>query len=122
MAKILIIEDEESIREVYTQILKESGFTIDEAKDGEEGLEKASQGGYDLILLDIIMPKKDGLSVLKELQTHPPIVPNKKIVMLSVLNSDQFIQSSLAMGADGYLIKSVLTPDQVVSEVNNFLS
>lgn len=121
MASILLVEDDNFTRELYNQILSAAGHQVAVVKDGEEGWEKASHGGYDLILLDILMPRLDGLSLLKRLKQLEPQPANKKIVMLTVMSNDQIIKEAMQVGADGYLIKSALTPDQVVAEVNNFL-
>lgn len=121
MARILLVEDDKSAREFYELLLKDEGYQVETAVDGEEGFLKASEGGYDLILLDVILPKKDGLSVLQELKQTPPKVPNKKIVMLTVLNQDEFIKSALKTGADGYLMKPALKPDEILAEVRAFL-
>ena len=120
--KILIIEDEQYLRDLYAQILQDAGYSIDTAGDGEEGWKKASAGGYDLVLIDIIMPKLDGITLLKRLKQNPPAIPNKKTVMLTVLREDKYIKDALANGADGYLMKSSLTPDQIVTEVTNLLN
>ena len=120
--KILIVEDEQYLRDLYAQILQDVGYSVDTAGDGEEGWKKASAGGYDLVMIDIIMPKLDGLTLLKRLKQDPPTVPNKKTVMLTVLREDKYIKESLANGADGYLMKSALTPDQIVLEVTNILA
>ena len=121
MAKILIVEDEQYLRELYEQLLSDAGHTIDTAANGQEGWEKASAGGYDLVLLDIIMPKLDGMAILKRLKQTPPSIPNKKIVMLTVLREDHYIQEALTQGADGYLMKPSFTPDQIVTEVEKIL-
>src|SRR3989338_10608798 len=120
--KILIVEDEQYLRDLYAQILQDVGYSVDTAGDGEEGWKKASAGGYDLVMIDIIMPKLDGLTLLKRLKQDPPTVPNKKTVMLTVLREDKYIKESLANGADGYLMKSALTPDQIVLEGTNILA
>lgn len=121
MKRILLVEDDKFIHEVYQTILEKAGYEVEVAKDGEVGLAKASEGGYDLILLDIILPKKDGLTVLKELQKTAPQKPNKKIVMLTVLDQKPFIKGALESGADGYLMKTVLTPNEVLKEVKVLL-
>ncbi|MBI4066986.1 response regulator [Candidatus Gottesmanbacteria bacterium] len=79
MAKILLAEDEEILRNLYVQVLKDAGLEAETVKDSEEAYTKALVGGYDLILLDIMMPKMDGISVLKKLKSNPPPIPNKKI-------------------------------------------
>ena len=66
--KILVVEDEEYIRDLYVQILQKEGYLVDSASDGEEAFMKMSKKEYDLILLDIILPKIDGLQVLEKLK------------------------------------------------------
>lgn len=121
MAKILLVEDEQYTRELYASLLKEAGYEVDTAEDGEKGFSMAMKEGYDLILLDIILPKKDGVTFLKDLRRLDPKRRNRKVVMLTVLERDEFIKSALKSGADGYLIKSALKPDQVLSEIKSFL-
>ena len=79
-------------------------------------------GGYDLILLDIMLPKMDGLEVLKKLKEKPPNEKNGPVVLLTNLGQDSIIKKGFELGASGYLIKSSMNPDQVLSEVKVFLS
>ena len=118
---ILIIEDEVDIREVYTDILEEAGFTVIEAVDGDEGLSKALAGGWDLLLLDIMLPKIDGLEILKKVRGQEALA-HKPVVLLTNLGRESIIKEGFEVGANGYLIKSELTPDQMVSEVKGFLN
>jgi DNA-binding response OmpR family regulator len=83
--KILIIEDEEALLDIYVTLLKEEGFEVDGARDGQEGLDKMLTGGYDLVLLDIIMPRLNGRDVLTKYKESAPKLPNKKIVPLTNL-------------------------------------
>lgn len=122
MQRILLVEDEENIRDLYEQILSGAGFAVDTAQNGEEGYTKAKTGEYDLILLDIIMPKLDGLSVLKRLKLAPNHTKNQKVVIMSVLGDPQYIDDALKSGADDYLIKSNLTPEQVAEKIKAILS
>jgi two-component system, OmpR family, response regulator ResD len=119
--KILIVEDDQFLREFYQELLQGEGFQVDAAEDGEVGLTKAKLGGYSLILLDIMMPKKDGLQVLRELKLAPPSTPNGPIVVLTNLGQDVIIKQCFEMGAIGYLIKSSMNPDQVLTEVHSYL-
>jgi len=119
--RILLIDDEAYTRELYEELLKGEGYEVVAAEEGEAGLVEAVKGGFDLILLDIIMPKKDGVSFLREYQTLKPQKPNGKIVMLTVLGEDALIKTCLELGAAGYLIKSELTPDQIIAEIKNYL-
>lgn len=120
-AKILIIEDDQFLRDFYEELLKGAGYTVDTAADGEVGLQKLIQGGWNLILLDIMLPKKDGLQILRDLKGVSTPLPNGPIVALTNLGQDSVINQCFDLGANGYLIKSAMDPDDVLSEVNNFL-
>lgn len=120
--KILLVDDDPDLRDIYDEIFTEAGFQVDFAIDGEEGLNKILNGTYDLILLDIMMPKIDGLTVLKKLKTSGINFPSQTIIMLSQLNEEKVIQEALNLGAKDYLIKSDYTPDQVLKKVNDILN
>lgn len=119
--KILIVEDDQFLREFYQELLQSEGFIVDVAADGDVALSKASAGGYALILLDIILPKKDGLQILRDLKVSPPREANGPIVVLTNLGQDVIIKQSYALGAGGYLIKSAMNPDQVLNEIKSYL-
>ncbi len=120
--EILIVEDDQFLREFYQELLQMEGYTVDVAADGEIGLQKILSGGYKLILLDIMLPKKDGLQILKDAKTSPPKVANGAIVILTNLGQDSIIKQCFDLGAHGFLIKSALNPDQVLSEIKNLLT
>jgi CheY-like chemotaxis protein len=120
-AKILVIEDEPPLRELYVELLTDSGYQVEFAVDGEAGLEKIQKGGWDLILLDVILPKIDGLNVLQQIQANPPITSNGPIVLLTALAQDSLVHKALNSGAAGYLVKPEITPEQVLQEVEKFL-
>jgi DNA-binding response OmpR family regulator len=121
MAKILLVEDDQFTRELYESLLKEAGYEVTVASDGKTGFAEALKGGFDLILLDMMLPKKDGISFLEDLKKAKPKKVNKKIIILTVLDQDEFIKMAFQKGADGYLMKSSLTPDEVLKEVAAFL-
>ncbi len=116
--RVIIIEDDTFLREMYQELLTDEGYEVDIALNGAEGLEKLQNNHYDLALLDIMMPQKDGLQVLREIPEDQRKCP---FVMLTNLGQDQVIKDALALGASGYLIKSSLAPDQVVAKVEEFL-
>ncbi|OGC92233.1 hypothetical protein A3D85_00195 [Candidatus Amesbacteria bacterium RIFCSPHIGHO2_02_FULL_47_9] len=120
--KILVVEDDQALRDLYVIILQDAGFAVDQAADGEEAYELLKKGGYDLVLLDIVLPKLDGIHLLENLHQSPPSLPNKKIVVLSNLGHDEIIGNAISLGASGYLIKSDYTPDQIVTRVREFLN
>lgn len=118
--RLLIIEDDQDLRELYVEVLRDEGFEVAEAADGQVGLEKAKAGDYDLLLLDIMLPKVDGLQILKSIKESSDLskIP---VVMLTNLGRESIIKEGFTLGADGYIIKSEYTPDQVVAEVRKFL-
>jgi len=119
--RILVVEDEKFLRELYYDILSGEGFTVDQAADGEEGYRMMSQGGYDVVLLDIMLPKMDGLSILEKLSMNAPVKPNGAVVILSNLEQDAAIAKAVTMGARGYMIKSDHTPDQLIAKVKSYM-
>lgn len=120
--RILIIDDDLYLRDLYKEILESSGYEVDTAIDGEEGIQKIKQGGYDLVLLDMMLPKLDGLGILTQLsQTQPP-PKNGPIILLTNLGHEPVIQEALQKGAVAYLIKADITPDQLLSEVKKYLT
>ena len=119
--KILIVEDDQFLREFYQELLQGEGYTVDIAPDGEEGLKKIQENEYNLVMLDIMMPKLDGLQVLRELKIHPPKSGKVAIVILTNLGQDTVIKQCFELGAEGYLIKSALNPDQVLQEIHSYL-
>jgi len=118
--KILIVEDDQFLRELYSDVLKAEGYATDIAIDGEEGLKKIKEGGYDLVLLDIIMPKINGLEIMKRIKTNPPALSNKCVIFLTNLDKEEEIKAALQLG-NGYLIKSQTTPGSLVQEVKAYL-
>jgi CheY-like chemotaxis protein len=119
---ILIVEDDQFTRELYQEALSDAGYLITAAVNGVEGLEKAKQGGYDLVLLDIMMPDLDGLSLLARLKEHPPIKNIGAIIMLTNLAHDPVIKQAEELGAKDFLIKSNYSLDQLVDKIKKFLN
>lgn len=120
--KILIVEDDQFLREFYQELLQADGYLIDLAADGETAAEKLAEGGYDLVMLDIMLPKKDGLEILREIKTNPPKKLVGPVVVLTNLGQDAIIKQAFALGAAGYIVKSAMNPDQVLEEIHNYLS
>ncbi len=119
--KILLVEDEDFIRELYVRQLTKNGFLIKSAVDGQSGLEMLKQESFDLLLLDIMLPGMNGLQLLREFKTQ---YPNSKMItiLLTNLGQEAVIKEGFELGAQAYLIKASYTPDQVVNEVKNALS
>jgi DNA-binding response OmpR family regulator len=100
--KILIVEDDKKVANLIRRGLEAETFEVDAAKDGEEGMRMALEGGYSLLILDLMLPKRDGLSIVKELRARKVMVP---ILMLTAKDSLEDIVSGLNSGSDGYLTK-----------------
>lgn len=121
MAKILIVEDEVALLDIYSEVLVEAGHQIVKALNGREALVQLDKEKFDLVLLDLMMPEVDGMEVLKTVRENAEKYGDIKIVILTNSASDVVIKQSFDAKVNGYLIKTELTPQQVVEEVNGFL-
>lgn len=119
--KILVVEDEEYIRDLYVQILQKEGYLVDSASDGEEAYVKISKKEYDLILLDIILPKIDGLQVLEKLKKESKKI-SAPVVLLTNLSQEVVVAKAVDYGVRGYMVKSDLTPQDIINEVRGYLN
>ncbi|OGK51995.1 hypothetical protein A2966_04300 [Candidatus Roizmanbacteria bacterium RIFCSPLOWO2_01_FULL_41_22] len=120
--RILIVEDEMYIRELYQRLLLAEGYQVDTAADGEAGLMAIKKGGYDLVLLDIILPKLDGLKILEYIAgDQQAIKANKGIVILSNLGQETIVSHGKFLGVKGHLVKTDLTPQEFINEVKKYL-
>ena len=111
--KVLVVEDEISIQRILQYDLMQSGFSVDLASDGEEGLQKALADEYDVMLLDVMLPKRDGFSVCKELRNRGN---STYIVILSARDDELDRVLGLDVGADDYMTKP-FSSREVVSKV-----
>jgi len=120
--KILVVEDEPLLLDVYKESLDGEEFIVDTAADGNQAWDKLSQGGFDLVLLDVILPEKDGLQLLRDLKKNPAKNPNKKIVFMTNLAEEGLIKQAKGLGVDEVMVKSDMTPAEFVGRVKEFLS
>lgn len=118
--KILIVDDDIILRQMYEERLKAEGYEIDSAADGEEALKIAKEKQHDLILLDIMMPKINGLDVLKMLKADED-TKNIPIILLTALIQDVDKQKGLAFGASDYIVKSETMPGEVIEKIERVL-
>lgn len=118
--KILLVEDEDFIRELYVRQLTKEGFQVKSAIDGQTGLDALKTEQFDLLLLDIMLPGINGLQLLRTFKTHNP---NSLMItiLLTNLGQEAVIKEGFELGAQAYLIKASYTPDQVVTEVKHAL-
>jgi len=113
---ILIVDDEVSLRHALRDKLLLEGFSALEAKNGEEGLETALREHPDLILLDIVMPVMDGITMLKNLRADA-WGQNAKVIMLTNLNGDGKVADAIVWGTQDYLVKSDWRLEDVVAKI-----
>jgi DNA-binding response OmpR family regulator len=119
--KILIAEDEESLVKVFREKFEREKFTVEFVMVGDLVLSAVKKFMPDIILLDIILPKKTGLVILKELKDDPE-VKHIPIIMISNLDGDEQIKESIKLGAIDYLVKSQHPINEVVEKVNNAIA
>jgi len=115
-SKVLLIEDHQFLRELYAKNLKRRDYDVEVAKDGEDGLEKVKSFKPDIILLDIIMPDKSGIEVLKELKSNSKYKKIPVILLTAVCEIDK-IRECLGIGALGYIIK-VTSTEEIIHKVD----
>lgn len=120
MPKILIVEDDPILLKTLREFLSAEKFEVLCAADGEEGVRAAKSEKPDLILLDIILPKKDGYEVIKEIKSDPQ-VQNVPIILLTNLGGIHDVEKALKLGATTYLIKSDYKLEEVVKKVKETL-
>ena len=119
--RLLLIEDDEFTRDLYKDVFTKAGFEGETAADGEEGVVKAREGSYKLILLDVMMPKLDGLGVLKALKASPAKSANGPILLLTNLAHDPVVTEAIQNGAKDSLVKADYNPDELVTKVKSYL-
>ncbi|MEX0869865.1 MAG: response regulator [Candidatus Spechtbacterales bacterium] len=118
--KILLIEDDPFLTEIYTTKFEEVGYDIEVANNGEDGSNLAKETSPDVILLDIILPKINGLEVLTMLKKEEKL-KNTPIIILSNLGAAEDVNRAIDLGANDYLIKSQYTPSEVVAKIEEVL-
>lgn len=120
--RILLVEDEEMIRDLYARHLREAGYDVSEVGDGEEAYTAILKGNYDLVLLDIMIPSFSGTSILRTLKADPSAKNLKcKIVMLTNLDQESVKDESAYYGVDGYLVKNQIDVLHLADEIKKYL-
>lgn len=105
---------------MYQNMLTLENYQVGLATSGEEGLKKALEEKPDLILLDIIMPKMNGIQVLQKLKEDPK-TKNTAVVVLTVVGEKEIVEKCLELGAEGYIVKSSLNLQELLSEIKSYL-
>jgi len=121
MAKILLAEDDLFLRDIYTEVLAAEKFEVTSAVDGEQASEKLKIGGWDLVLLDVYMPKMSGIEVLNHFNKAQLQSLAKHIVFMT--NNDEGKELNDALDkTEGYILKSSFTPDQLIAKIRQYLA
>ncbi len=115
--RVLVVDDDAHIRELCRLYLTHDGFQVDEATDGQEALDAIAQNAYDLVVLDLMMPRVDGFDVLSEVRGRDGWLP---VVLLTAMGDEEDRILGLDMGADDYVIKP-FSPKELVARVKAVL-
>lgn len=115
-----MVEDETALRTMYSLWLKKAGYTVVTAEDGLEGVEKSVHESPDLVLLDVLLPKKDGFEVLTEIRRNPK-TKSLPVIILSSLDQDFEQKHGLTLGAMHYLVKTTISPELLYKTVEEVL-
>ncbi len=118
--RVLIVEDEQMLAEMYSTKFAMEGFEVAKALDGAAGLEQARAVNPDIILLDIIMPKLDGFAALKELKADANL-KRTPVILLTNLGQEDDIRKGKQLGADDYFVKANHSPQEIVEKVRAVL-
>ena len=118
--KILMIEEDHFLRKIYRDKLSRSGFEFFEATNGEEGLNKIIAERPDIVLLDLILPRKNGFDVLIDIKSNKN-TENIPVLILSNLGQESDIERGLALGAKDYLVKTEVSLSEVVEKAKEQL-
>jgi len=121
MAKILIIEDDSMMARVYEKAFRFDQHEVELAGNGVQGLEKINENKPDLILLDLMMPKMDGLEFLDKIKANPK-TKNIPVVVLTNLADEDAAQQALSRGAVKFIVKSEQTPQKAVKIIDEILA
>jgi len=116
--QILIVEDEHPLAHALELKFRHEGFETTIASDGDEALKEATKGGYDIILLDLIMPRMDGFTFLQEMKAKGIHTPT---IILSNLGQDEDKNRAKELGAVGYFVKSNTPIMEIVKQVQSIL-
>lgn len=120
MPRILLVEDDSILRRAYSTILTREGYEVYQAVDGQHALEKAAEINPELILLDLLMPKMDGIEFLKQydiLTKHPTV----KVIVFSNSSMSEKMQQAMKLGAKKYMVKANIPPKEIIKLVKEEL-
>lgn len=120
MAKVLVVEDDKFLTSAYRAKLTKSGFEVQVASDGEEALQILLTFEPNIILLDLVMPRKDGFATLPEIRAMEKF-RTTPVIVTSNLGQKEDVDKAMSLGASDYIIKSDLSMDALVTKINDTL-
>jgi len=116
---IVLVEDDKILSKVVYEELSDAGFDVSNAYDGEEALKVIQSAKPDLILLDLVLPKKHGFDVLEQLKQSPD-TKEIPVIIITMLGSDDDIKKGIQLGADDYIVKAQHAVAEIVEKVSEF--
>lgn len=119
--KILLVDDDQALRQLYSVELSGRQYDVATAADGDEGVTKAQTDKPDIILLDIMMPKTDGIAALAKIKADPNL-KNTPVIMLTNFGQENLVQQAFSLGAVDYLLKYKVTPAEMAEKVASVLT
>ena len=121
--KVLVVDDEPDARELFGELLStNSNYDVVTAEDGVDALEKCAQNKFDLVLLDIVMPKMDGVDALTEIKKNPEKYGTPTVIMLTNIGGDIAVEKALSLGAVGFKLKIDTEPEELLKTVTDALN
>jgi DNA-binding response OmpR family regulator len=120
MKKILFIEDDNAIQKTLGEGLRNKGYDVVSATDGEEGLEFSKDANADLVILDLILPKMHGLKVLENMRKEPATAETPVIILTNLENINE-VEQALEFGATTYLVKANYSLEEVLNKIEQSL-
>jgi len=117
--KILVVEDDEFLTKIYSMTLTQEGYEVTITKNGDEGLRALKKDKPDIVLLDLLLPKKDGFEFLKEMREDTKF-KNIPVLILTNLGQESDIEKAKDLGADDYVIKGNVEVEDVIKKINTY--
>lgn len=121
MAKVLLVEDEISLREMYAEVLRDAGHEVEEIGDGGKALEHIQAADWDILLLDIMLPKLDGLQVLGKVKGDERLLW-RPVVVISNLEDPKVIAECQKLGIKEFIVKASSSPADIAQAVEKYVS
>jgi len=118
---VLLVEDDMFLRELCVVKLQKANFEVEYAEDGTQGLEMLENNSYDVVLLDIMLPEKDGFELLEAYKDRHGNLEGMVLIMLTNLSEREQVDRAMELGADDYIIKAHFSPSEIVEKTQEWL-